>query len=127
MSKPDFKQGKRIRDSTVMRDLHRRGGWCVICEKTTGLTLHHVLPKGPPHFGDDVEANLVFLCGSGTTGCHGEIENADKTARTALGLFLLENRQDVLEYLQGKLGRSAAREWLRRHLHVAAAWDTVEL
>ena len=35
-------------------------------------TLHHVVSKSLG--GDDIEENLIPLCGSGTTGCHGIME-----------------------------------------------------
>lgn len=44
--------------------------YCVACGRAAG-SVHHVVQRGSPHFGDDVLENLVTLCGDGTTGCHG--------------------------------------------------------
>jgi hypothetical protein len=54
--------------------------------------------------GDDVAANLVALCGSGTTGCHGLVE-----ARDVLALAMLASRLRDEEYAHvvGQLGESA--------------------
>lgn len=46
------------------------------CCASCGLpaeSLHHVVPKSQS--GDDVFENLVPLCGDGTRGCHGKLEN----------------------------------------------------
>jgi len=88
------------------------------CCPAPSATGHHVIAKGGPHFGDDVPENIVAVCGSGTTGCHGLIEGADPEARAALGLFLVEKRPEVIRYVQGKIGVGYAREWFSRHLHV---------
>jgi hypothetical protein len=89
--------------------------WCSCCEEPSA-TGHHVLSRSLG--GDDIQANLAAVCGSGTTGCHGLLENADPAARAALGAYLLARRPDTLEYLSDTLGPSAASEWLHRHLHV---------
>lgn len=73
--KPVRTKGNRARrfidplvTSRVLRRLDRRE--CVACggPATNG---HHLVGKGTPYFGDDVEENIAPLCGSGTTGCHG--------------------------------------------------------
>ena len=102
-------------NATLVAVLTQR--WCSVCERPSA-TGHHVYPRGQG--GDDVQANLVAVCGSGTTGCHGLIENADHDTRAALGRYLLARRPDTLEYLRDKLGPSAASEWLHRHLRVDA-------
>lgn len=38
-----------------------------------GESFHHLVPRSLR--GDDVEANLVPVCGHGTAGCHGALEN----------------------------------------------------
>lgn len=38
-----------------------------------GESFHHLVPRSLR--GDDVEANVVPLCGHGTKGCHGVLEN----------------------------------------------------
>jgi len=99
-----------------MRELHIRWrGTCVLdelggCVRRTSL--HHI----HRHPRDDVQANLVMLCGDGTTGHHGLITAEDRTARVALGNYLLAHRLDTLQYLADKLGDEAARSWLRTSL-----------
>lgn len=38
------------------------------------LNRHHLIPRG---HGDDIDANIIPLCGSGTSGCHGLVEAHD--------------------------------------------------
>jgi 5-methylcytosine-specific restriction endonuclease McrA len=38
--------------------------------------LHHIVPRSLG--GDDVAANLVLLCGTGTTGCHGHVFGVER-------------------------------------------------
>lgn len=90
---------------------------CALCPKPSANG-HHVLARGAPHFGDDVPANIVALCGTGTMGCHGAVENSEKWARESLGAYLVARRPDTLDYLDSKLTPGYAREWLLRHLHV---------
>lgn len=58
----------------------RDGGLCARCGVTlSGLSsLHHRKPRGMGGTKDprsDDPRNLIHLCGSGTTGCHGHIES----------------------------------------------------
>lgn len=77
----------------------------------TRLSEHHILK----HPRDDVAANLVTLCGDGTTGCHGRIEAADALYRAALAEHLERERPDAIAYLCERLGGAvAAADWLRR-------------
>ena len=77
-------------------------------------TGHHVLAKTAG--GDDVLENIVPLCGSGTTGCHGAVENEEAAALARLGLHIASRRPDVCLYLLEKLGEETARDWLLRRL-----------
>ena len=47
----------------------RDGGRCVVCGARSE-NRHH---RQPRRHGDHTPANLLSLCGSGTTGCHGYI------------------------------------------------------
>lgn len=124
--RPDPKPAKRKR--RAIRIIDRKATTravlaqprCAICPSASA-TGHHVLARGAPHFGDDVAENIVALCGSGTTGCHGAVENAEEWARAALGAYLVAWRPDTLEYLSRRIGAGYAAEWLKRHLHVEAA------
>lgn len=107
----DPKPARRIRDPQLLRTLHIRWRHCALCGERGPLSLHHV----HKHPRDDVEANLVMLCGSGTTGCHGNIEHAEPGTCAGLERHIRVHRPDVCEYLRHKLGSAiAADDWLRR-------------
>lgn len=53
--------------------LRTKLGPCRVCGATLRPSLHHLV--GKDNFGDDVIENLIPLCGSGTTGCHGIYES----------------------------------------------------
>lgn len=96
----DPKPRPRIRaTSTQWRAIRMRklvGRPCRICETDPATNLHHLVPRSQG--GDDVQANLVELCGSGTTGCHGRVESRDVTARETLRTRLtFEERLYVVE------------------------------
>jgi hypothetical protein len=74
-------------------------------------TGHHLVPRGSPYFGDDVEENIVPLCGSGTTGHHGRVERYDPQTCLEVGEALAE---DEIGYVLAKLGADAGREFLLR-------------
>jgi hypothetical protein len=111
---PDWKPAKRVKNPKVMKSLHVRGVICVLCGNPASL--HHVYPKGQG--GDDVFENLVGLCGSGTTGHHGSIENGDVPTRIELGAHITADRPDIVFYLQDKLGEEEGREWLRQRFYM---------
>lgn len=116
-SPPDPRPPRRVRDPDLLRDLHVRWrGACALMDDTCvehRYSLHHV----HKHPRDDVEANLVMLCGDGTTGHHGRIEAHDHAACQALGVHLIEERLDTLEYLGEKLGGLLpVAEWFRTQL-----------
>jgi hypothetical protein len=112
-SQPDPKPLPRIRDAKLLRDLHLEWKECALCHNTQGLSLHHI----SKHPRDDARGNLVMLCGSGTTGCHGKIEAGDHALRRQLGVYLVLERPDVLEYLEERLGGYSPRDaWLMHHL-----------
>lgn len=60
--------------------LHRDGYRCAICgapldECPTGYSIHHRRMRSHPWPGLNNLSNLVCLCGSGTTGCHGRVHH----------------------------------------------------
>ncbi|UVK58627.1 HNH endonuclease [Microbacterium phage CrazyRich] len=61
--------------------LLRDAGRCVWCGRPWGdlLNLHHRLLRS--HGTDNSPANLIAVCGSGTTGCHGAIHAHPDKAR----------------------------------------------
>ncbi len=65
-------------------------GGCERCGRSVtslwdGWSIHHRLPRG--RGGQNSPENLIFLCGSGTTGCHGLIES-ERLAAYLAGLLL---------------------------------------
>ena len=118
---PDPKPPPRIRDLERLKDLHIRWrGDCVLANDDdddcyrSRYSLHHI----HRHPRDDVEPNLVMLCGHGTVGHHGLIEAHDRLTCQALGIYLIRYRLDTMEYLGLKLGGVVAvREWLRSQLY----------
>lgn len=105
-------RGPRVRDPELLSALHLRWRECAICGNTGVLSLHHISNK--PR--DDLEGNLVMLCGSGTTGCHGLVESQLKSKRTWLAHYIRKNRPDTLEYLEWRFPIEGADEWLKRVL-----------
>jgi 5-methylcytosine-specific restriction protein A len=77
----------------VRRLVAERADWrCEVCARpiTGDHSVHHRLPRGmggSRHAVINSPANLLLLCGSGTTGCHGWIESHRETAY-ALGLLV---------------------------------------
>ena len=110
----DPKPRGRIKDPSLLRALHLEWRECALCGKTGQLSLHHI----NKHPRDDVRGNLVMLCGSGTTGCHGKIEAHDHQVLWLLGEHILGSRGDTIVYLYEYLGAVAAQEWIRRNLLV---------
>lgn len=110
----DPKPRARIKDSLVLRTLHLEWRECALCGKTGQLSLHHI----NKHPRDDVRGNLVMVCGSGTTGCHGRIEAHDQQTMWLLGEHIMGCRGDTIVYLYEYLGAVAAQDWIRRNLLV---------
>jgi len=135
---PDPRPVARLVDRHALRVARLTSDACAACGRTAG-SVHHVIPRSEG--GDDVAGNLLLLCGSGTTGCHGalhgspyvitrqvvqdyirvlgEVEerrDADWVAER-LGLHIVNWRPDILTYVYGKLGREAGAAYLvRRYL-----------
>lgn len=102
----------RIRDPKLLSELHLRWKECALCGRAITLSLHHIVK----HPRNDVEGNLVMLCGDGVQGCHGDVEANDEAALYALGRYIHRERPDTIMYLYERLGGVAAREWMRQHL-----------
>ena len=106
---PDPKPAKRIVDPGVGHRKVLRNPRCRLCEKPS-QSGHHFLPRSLG--GDDVEAAVIELCGTGTTGCHGLIEAADREARGKLGQRL---RREEIDYAFAKMGPGRAAAFLLRY------------
>lgn len=108
----DRKPAGRIRDPELLSALHSRWRECALCGEISPLSLHHV----NRHPRDDLEGNLVMLCGHGTAGCHGLIEARDATTERELALYLRAEREDTLSYLDWRFPIELHDEWLKRVL-----------
>lgn len=109
---PNPKPAKRIKDPELLRRLHLAWQECALCHGTAysegRLSLHHI----HKHPRDDVQANLVMLCGDGVRGCHGKITAEDPATKLRLGAYITLYRFDTMEYLAEKLGGPVAVvEW----------------
>jgi 5-methylcytosine-specific restriction endonuclease McrA len=110
---PIPRPSRRVRDSQAGFQKVAYEGKCRICRKPAvhgmpgvegswwGLTRHHLVPRSQG--GDDIDDNLVPLCGDGVSGCHGDVEAYRPGARHSLRIAL--TRQEV-EYVTAKKGRA---------------------
>lgn len=128
---PDPKSAARVVDPAALRAARLAGDECAACGRPPG-SVHHVIPRSEG--GDDVPANLVLLCGSGTTGCHGawhgnpyaiarrevvivgstmERRNAEWVAQR-IGHHIAAARPDTIAYVIEKLGPDPGSSYLLR-------------
>lgn len=111
MGKADPKPEGRVRDPQLLKVLHLKWRECVLCRANDQLSLHHI----NKHPRDDIEGNLVMVCGSGTTGCHGLLEARNSEKLAELGVYILKARGDTIVYLYDRMGIIAAQAWMRRN------------
>lgn len=124
---PDWKPDAPIRDPAVFDWFHAQGFLCLVCGTDQDVNAAHLYGRGKG--GDDVKANLVPLCGSGSFGCHGAYDNGHshiveidvkitpELVRLTIGRWLRsDDGSDARWYLTGKLGLLGAKEWARRQL-----------
>lgn len=106
MATPDPKPRPRIVDHSAGYDKMRREQRCRLCGATFlqgwGLTRHHIVPRGQG--GDDVDDNLVPLCGHGTALCHGAVES-DVRARSRLRGRLRSRERRYARQRYAELGK----------------------
>lgn len=63
----------------IRAQLHERAqDRCEICGRHDATNAHH--RKNQSQGGKHVLSNLMLLCGSGTTGCHGWVTTSPRTA-----------------------------------------------
>lgn len=73
-----------VSKATLEKVWAREASACLICHAPLvrgggGYSVHHRRPRGMGGSRDPVAAspaNLVLLCGTGTTGCHGRVERS---------------------------------------------------
>lgn len=105
----------------------------------------HFLPKDKG--GDDVEENIIGLCGTGTSKCHGAKHGSPYTARIEpdprsitrfapfderrdqrwvmerIGRHVSRRREDAIRYVLAKLGDGPGRDWLLRNHWITETED----
>lgn len=100
----DPRPAARIVDPAARRRALLTHPACAACGNPAS-NAHHLVSLAQR--GCDTAANLVSLCGSGTSGCHGKVHANDEATRRAIRASL---RDDQVEYIIGKKGQ----EWLNR-------------
>jgi len=102
----------------VPRHVAERDEWDAIVLAKTGpcrgcggpaSSFHHVVPRGQR--GDDVPANVIPLCGTGTTGCHGAITTHTPGWEAIASAIRGSLSPAETQYVYAKRGRW----WLDRH------------
>jgi hypothetical protein len=97
MAKPKLKVEGDTRIQVFARALYR----CERCDGSIsqGASVHHRLPRqmgGSRNAELNKPANLILLCGSGVTGCHGWVEsNRDKAREKGYLLFRIDSASEV--------------------------------
>lgn len=129
---------RRILDAKAIVRAKLMYPYCAACVAGPASNGHHVLPAD--RFGDDVVENIVGICGTGTSLCHGAhhgnpytqlvldmrerggrvLERRDaEWVNRRIGVTLLKERQDVIGYVLEKLGDVPGRDYLARVYYVS--------
>lgn len=91
----------KVSDETRFTVLGRNGYKCEKCgdDFLWGVSVHHRRPRmmgGSKNELLHLPANLIALCGSGTTGCHGWVEsNRDKARELGYLIMKVESAEDI--------------------------------
>lgn len=81
---------RTVQEVVLERDSHR----CVRCGVHLAGRFYSVHHRKLRRHGDHTSANLITLCGSGTTGCHGWVhDNPDLARDPELG-YLVRSRTE---------------------------------
>jgi hypothetical protein len=144
--RPDPKPERRARepirivDPAAIRLARLLSDECAACHRPPA-NAHHVIERGAPHFGDDVPANIVLLCGTGTGGCHGAYHGAPYEARiitqfgvgverrdrewvaSRIGKTIMAGRPDTIAYVIGKLGGIQGYDYLHRRYGIVTTLE----
>jgi 5-methylcytosine-specific restriction endonuclease McrA len=106
VSGPDPKPRKRVVNPDAGVGKLRQERACRVCgQRTMLLERHHLVKRSQG--GDDVDENIVPLCGDGVAGCHGRVEAKHRETLVALRKAL---RPDELDYIILRKGEA----WLDR-------------
>jgi hypothetical protein len=108
VSGPDPKPRKRVvnPDAGVEKVYGPTGERaCRVCRRRGFVSRHHLVKRSQG--GDDVDENIVPLCGDGVAGCHGRVEAKHRETLVALRKAL---RPDELDYIILRKGEA----WLDR-------------
>ncbi len=129
--KPEPKRGnkpRRIVDKEALKEARLALRECAACGRGSPLNAHHALERSLG--GDDVPANILALCGSGASLCHGafhgsayvhEGERRDaEWVKRRVGRLILRRRPDTAAYVLEKLGAGPGGEYLRRAYYIEA-------
>lgn len=79
---PNPRPARRIVNDQAGRSKCGPGAECRLCGARSGLERHHLVPRSQR--GDDVDANIVPLCGAFDADCHGRITRNDPDALALL-------------------------------------------
>lgn len=80
--RPNPRPARRIIDQAAGRVKCGEGAECRLCGVRRLLERHHLVPRSQR--GDDVDENIVPLCGGFTDGCHRLITENDPAALALL-------------------------------------------
>lgn len=98
MGKPKLRVEDDIRFQVFARAFYRceRCGGAIT---SSGVSVHHRQPRkmgGSKRPELHQPANLIVLCGSGTTGCHGWVESHRHQAReSGYLIYAIDNAEDI--------------------------------
>jgi hypothetical protein len=114
--KPDPKPPRRRKDAAARKRAALASDECCACGRSDlELNQHHIL-YGADGRHDDPR-NLVPVCGSGTTGCHGLAHAADPATLRKIGEAVASEPARIA-YLKERLG-DRALDYMRRRYGVA--------
>jgi hypothetical protein len=91
----------KVSDETRFTVLGRNGYKCEKCGEDFlwGVSVHHRRPRMMGGSKNELlhqPANLIALCGSGTTGCHGWVEShRDKARELGYLIMKVESAEDI--------------------------------
>lgn len=96
------------RTRTLLRE--RAHGCCEMCGKSGANNAHHRINQSQG--GPDTLSNLLLLCGSGTTGCHGWVTTHPEDARRQ-GLSVARSQVPFNKQDQNCAANIPVRRWSR--------------